>query len=118
MRFLSRDPVAHYLACAECHHPAGRNRDLNASFRIAADPLPFVAKDEAAEAGDLHVLADGERVAHVMQDPFDQVRGFSAGKTKLVVDYIRQVGAGQGAAQSRFSAHPCDAEVGHLFLPL
>jgi hypothetical protein len=34
-------------------------------FGIAADALALVAQDEASEAGDLHILAFGKRMAHV-----------------------------------------------------
>ena len=57
---LLGDPVAHDLAGAEGHHPARRDRHFDAGLGIAADPLALVAQDEAAEAGNLDVLALGQ----------------------------------------------------------
>src|SRR5512138_3981873 len=76
IRFLPGDPVAHDLACAERHHTPRRDRDLDAGLGIAAHPLTLVAKDEAAEAGDLHVLTIRQCVAHVVKDTFDELSRF------------------------------------------
>ena len=84
-------------------------------FGIAADALALVAQDEAAEAGDLHILALGQRMAHVVQHALDELGRFRAGQSEPVVDDVRQVGAGQRPAQSSLLAHPSDAEVGHLY---
>src|SRR5688572_8111519 len=54
------DPFAHDLAGAERQHPPGRDRHLDAGLGVAADPLALVAQDEAAEAGNLHILSVGE----------------------------------------------------------
>src|SRR6476620_8259429 len=73
-RLAPRDPVAHDLACAEGHHSARRDRHFDAGLRIAADALALVAKDEGAEAGDLHVRAFGQRMAHVVKHALDDAR--------------------------------------------
>src|SRR3954465_14813421 len=69
-----RDPVAHDLAGAEGHHAARGDRHFDAGLGVAPDALALVAQDEGAEAGDLDVRALGQRVAHVMQHAFDEVR--------------------------------------------
>src|SRR3712207_3649254 len=74
MRLL-RDSVAHDLAGAEGHDPARGDRHFDAGLWIAADALALVAKDEAAEAGDLDVLALGQRVTHVEQYALHQAGG-------------------------------------------
>ena len=71
-------------------------------FGIAADALALVAQDERAEAGNLHVLALGQRVAHVVQHALDDARGFGARQAELAMDDIGQVGARQRAVGVRF----------------
>src|SRR5438105_10633094 len=73
------DPVAHDLACAEGHHAPRSDRNLDAGLWVAADPLTLVAQDECAESGHFHILADGERVAHVVKHAFDHASRFGAG---------------------------------------
>src|SRR5438045_3467501 len=75
-RSALRDPVAHDLAGAEGHDPPRRDRDFDARFRIAADPLALVAQDEGSEARHLDVLADGQGLAHVVQDALHEASRF------------------------------------------
>src|SRR3954469_19429098 len=72
------DPLAHDLAGAEGQHAPRRDRNLDPGFGIAADPLALVAQDEAAETGDLHILAIGERAAHMGEHAFDDAGRFGA----------------------------------------
>ena len=45
-------------------------------------------------------LPCGQRMAHVVQDALDQLRRFGARQAKPIVNDVRQVGAGQGPAES------------------
>src|SRR4051812_45009735 len=85
------DPLAHDLTGAEGEHAARRDRHFDAGLRVAADPLAFVAKDEAAEAGDLHVVAVGQSGAHMVEDALDDPRRFGAGQTDLAMDDVGEV---------------------------
>lgn len=38
-----RNPVAHDLACAECHHPPRSDRHFDARFGVSADALSLIA---------------------------------------------------------------------------
>jgi hypothetical protein len=53
-----------------------------------------------------------------MEHTLDELRGFGSGQAKPVMDDVREVGASQCPAQFRLITHPCNAEVGHLLLPL
>src|SRR5688500_13177676 len=90
---LPGDPVAEDLAGAEGHHPPRRDRHFDAGLRIAADALALVTKDEAAKAGDLHIFAVGERMAHAMQDSLDELRRFGPRKAEVAMDNVGQVSA-------------------------
>src|SRR5437868_14284189 len=91
------DPLAHDLAGAEGEDAAGRDRHFDAGLRIAADPLALVAQDEAAEAGDLHILTFGQRVTHMMKDALDDARRFGPGQADFAMDDVGEVRAGQSA---------------------
>src|SRR5438105_189382 len=82
------DPLAHDLAGAEGQHPPRRDRHFDAGLGIAADPLALVAQDEAAEAGNLHILAIGERAAHMGENALDDAGGFGAGEADLAMDDV------------------------------
>src|SRR3954454_21278867 len=87
------DPVAHDLTGAERHHSPRCDRHLDPSLRIAADALPFVAQDERPEAGHLHVLADGQRMAHVVKHALAHARRFGARQTKPAVNDVGEIRA-------------------------
>ena len=83
-------------------------------FGIAADALALVAQDERAEAGDLHIRAVGERVAHVVQHALDEARAISArDRPSLRWTTSAKIGARQSAVGVRFIIDPRDAEIGH-----
>eukprot|EP01136_Pigoraptor_vietnamica_P003763 Opistho-1_new@33399 len=65
------DPGAQHLAGTERQHPAWRDRHLDTGLGVAADTLALVAQDEAAKARNLHILALGERFAHMAENLFD-----------------------------------------------
>src|SRR4051812_49933202 len=65
------DPVAHDLAGAEGHHAPRSDRNLDPGLGIAPDPLALVAQDERAESGHFDILADRQRMAHVMEHALD-----------------------------------------------
>src|SRR3954468_16190069 len=111
--YLPRDPVAHDLAGAEGHHAARRDWHFDAGLRIAADALTLVAQDEGAEAGDLHVRAVSQRVAHVMEHALDQARAFRARQAQLAVHDVGQIGARQSVPRLCFIIDPRDPEIGH-----
>jgi hypothetical protein len=50
-----------------------------------------------------------------MKNTLDELCGFSARQPKPIMNDVRQVGAGQGPAESSLLAHPSDAEVGHFY---
>src|SRR3546814_7795272 len=69
------NPLAHDLAGAERKDSARRDRNLDSGLRVAADPLALVAQDEAAEARNLHVLAVGQRMTHMVEHALDDIGG-------------------------------------------
>src|SRR4051812_43408105 len=95
---LTGDLIAHDLAGAEGHHAPRSDRNLDSGLGVAADPLSLVAQNESAEAGNLHVPAFRERMAHVVQNALDDAGAFGARKAELAVNDVRQVSAGQRIA--------------------
>jgi len=112
-----RDLVAHYLARTERHHAPRSDRNLDTRLRVAADALPLVAKDEGAEAGNLHVLADGERMAHVVQDTLDDASGFRAREAEAAMNNVGEIRSGERAVGVHVVIDPRDPEIGHDILP-
>src|SRR5690242_5889492 len=115
-RLLPGNPIAHDLAGAEGHYAPRSDRHLDAGLRVAADSLPLVAKDEGAEAGDLHVRALGQRMAHVVQDALDEPRRLRPRKAKLAMHDVGQVGTCQSAIGFSVVRDPRDAEIGHSII--
>src|SRR3546814_13131294 len=76
------NPLAHDLAGAERKDSARRDRNLDSGLRVAADPLALVAQDEAAEARNLHVLAVGQRMTHMVEHALDDICGLGPGKAR------------------------------------
>src|SRR5690242_6462943 len=112
-RSLPGDPVAHDLAGAEGHHAPRSDRHLDARLRVAPDALALVAQDESSKAGDLHVGAFGERVAHVVENALNHAGRLGARQAQLAMNDIGQVGARQRAVGISLVSDPRNAEIGH-----
>src|SRR5437868_3963171 len=89
------DPVAHDLTGAEGHDTPRCDRHFDPRLRIAADALTLVAQDECPEARHLHVLADRQRMAHVVKHTLDHARRFGARQAKPAVNDVGEVRASQ-----------------------
>src|SRR5215210_4440564 len=111
------DPVAHDLTGAEGHDAARRNRHFDAGLGVAPDPLAFVAQDERAESGHLHIRSDRQSVAHVVQHTFDHAGRFGARQAELAMNDIGKVRARQCSVGVRVLVQPRDPEIGHYILP-
>src|SRR6476661_1154220 len=110
------DPVAHDLAGAESHHAPRSNRYLDPSLGIAADALALVTQNERPEARDLHVLADRERMAHVVKHAFDHARRFRPRQAKPAMNDVGEVRPSQRSIGVRV-VDTRDPEIGHDILP-
>src|SRR5437764_11850827 len=107
-RSALRDPVAHDLAGAERHDPPRRDRHFDPGLGITPHALSLVAQDEGAEAGNLHILALRERVAHVMEHPLDDARRFRSRQAKLTMSDVGEIRTSQGAVGIRVVTDPRD----------
>src|SRR5712692_7294135 len=88
---LAVDTALHDVRRFE-HHDASRlDRHFLAGLRVAADPAAFVAHDERAERGKLHVLAARETVGNFMQDQFHQCGRFGAREPDLLINHLAQI---------------------------
>src|SRR5689334_395036 len=114
---LPGDPIAHDLASAEGHHSPGGDRHLDSRLRVSAHALSLVAQDEGSEAGNLHVVPFGKRVAHVVKNALDQAGAFSTRQAELAMHDVGQVGTSQSAVGFSVIGDPRDAEIGHKSSP-
>ena len=92
-KLFAGNACSHRLAGAKRHHAPRQDRHLDPRLGIAADPLRLVAQHKGAEARNLHILPDRERVGHMVENRFDDRRRFIARQPDLLVDPAGDIGS-------------------------
>src|SRR5579859_1108604 len=95
--FLAVQRLLQDLAGLEVQDAPLRDDDRIAGLRISPLPLPLVAEDEIAEAGDLDLFPAPERFLHHFEGEIDEIGRFLLRKSaEPAVDDLDDVGFGHG----------------------
>src|SRR5687767_13252028 len=89
---IGLDPCLELLIGAESDDASRTDRDLFARLGIAARALVLVAQVEIAEAGELHLLALGERGAHFLEEHVDELARLALVEPELIEERFGHLG--------------------------
>src|ERR1700735_4561824 len=75
-----------HIGRLEHHHPARKDGHLDPGLGITPHALALGADDKRAEAGPLDRFAPGGRIANLVQNRLDQLRGFRTRQSDLLIN--------------------------------